>query len=71
VLQPFFTTKPGGEGTGLGLALTRTIVDQHGGSLEFEFPEQGGTVATIWLQVSVSPTNPDAFGPPAVRVSRA
>lgn len=49
VLDPFFTTKPEGEGTGLGLSVTHTIVGAHGGKLEFEFPADGGTVATIWL----------------------
>lgn len=49
VLDPFFSTKPPGEGTGLGLAVTRTIVDAHGGELSFEFPEAGGTVVTLWL----------------------
>jgi signal transduction histidine kinase len=50
VLDPFFTTKPVGEGTGLGLAVTRSIIEAHGGELTFEFPEYGGTVATIWLR---------------------
>lgn len=46
---PFFTTKPEGEGTGLGLSVTRTIVDAHGGDLEFVFPVDGGTTVTLWL----------------------
>jgi two-component system NtrC family sensor kinase len=50
ILDPFFSTKPEGEGTGLGLPVTRTIVDAHGGDLTFEFPETGGTVATVWLR---------------------
>ena len=50
ILDPFFTTKPPGEGSGLGLSVTRTIVDAHGGELTFEFPERGGTVATVWLR---------------------
>jgi signal transduction histidine kinase len=50
MLDPFFSTKPEGEGTGLGLPVTRTIVDAHGGELAFEFPPAGGTVATIWLR---------------------
>lgn len=50
VLHPFFSTKPEGEGTGLGLAVTRSIVDAHGGELTLEFPEAGGTVATVWLR---------------------
>ncbi len=49
VLDPFVTTKPEGEGTGLGLTVTRTIVDAHGGELTFEFPGRG-TVATVWLR---------------------
>jgi signal transduction histidine kinase len=64
VFEPFFTTKPGGEGTGLGLPLTRTIVDLHHGSLELEFPEGGGTVATIWLPVAA-----DRAGAPAARLA--
>jgi signal transduction histidine kinase len=51
--EPFFTTKPRGEGTGLGLAVTRAIVDRHHGTLELEFPERGGTVATLWLPIAV------------------
>lgn len=50
ILDPFFSTKPEGEGTGLGLSVTRTIVDAHGGELTFEFPAGGGTVATVWLR---------------------
>jgi signal transduction histidine kinase len=50
VLDPFFSTKPEGEGTGLGLSVTRTIVDAHEGELAFDFPERGGTVVTVWLR---------------------
>jgi two-component system, NtrC family, sensor kinase len=50
ILDPFFSTKPEGEGTGLGLSVTRAIATAHGGELGFEFPEAGGTVATIWLR---------------------
>lgn len=49
VLDPFFSTKPEGEGTGLGLSVTRAIVDSHRGELELECPPEGGTIATIWL----------------------
>jgi signal transduction histidine kinase len=49
VLDPFFSTKPEGEGTGLGLSVTAAIVESHRGELEFECPAEGGTLATIWL----------------------
>jgi two-component system, NtrC family, sensor kinase len=55
ILDPFFSTKPEGAGTGLGLSVTRTIVDAHGGDLTFEFPERGGTVATVWIRESPAP----------------
>ncbi len=59
ILDPFFSTKPEGEGTGLGLSVTRTIVEAHGGELGFEFPERG-TVATLWLRPSPEDARPRA-----------
>lgn len=50
ILDPFFSTKPEGEGTGLGLSVTRTIADAHGGELAFEFPQGGGTTVILWLR---------------------
>jgi two-component system NtrC family sensor kinase len=58
ILEPFFTTKPAGEGTGLGLPVTKTIVEGHGGQLTFEFPERGGTVVTVWLRALEAPSRP-------------
>ena len=54
ILTPFFTTKPPGEGTGLGLSVTHTIVEAHGGELDFSFPPGGGTVATLWLKTAAA-----------------
>lgn len=48
VFEPFFTTRKGGEGTGLGLDIARRIVERHSGSISFE-SEPGHTVFTVEL----------------------
>ncbi|MGC4084331.1 MAG: ATP-binding protein [Vicinamibacterales bacterium] len=47
VFEPFFTTKH--RGTGLGLPIARRIVEAHGGHIEIDTPESGGTVVLITL----------------------
>src|SRR5262249_46555126 len=45
----FFTTKPAGQGTGLGLATIRRVVDEYGGSIELETAPRRGTSVRIHL----------------------
>ena len=52
VFEPFVTTKTTGEGTGLGLAVSRGLVESAGGSLDFEDAEFGGTIFTMSLPAS-------------------
>ena len=49
IFQLFFTTKPTGEGTGLGLSLSYDIVKAHGGKLKVESTEGEGSVFKIQL----------------------
>ena len=51
IFQPFFTTKPTGQGTGLGLSLSYDIVKAHGGELKVETNEGEGTEFKIVLPV--------------------
>jgi signal transduction histidine kinase len=49
IFQPFFTTKPTGQGTGLGLSLSYDIVKAHGGTLQCNSTENKGTEFVIEL----------------------
>ncbi|MBL0233389.1 MAG: hypothetical protein IPQ08_06960 [Chitinophagaceae bacterium] len=49
IFQPFFTTKPTGVGTGLGLSLSYDIVKAHGGEIKVETKEGEGTTFAIQL----------------------
>jgi signal transduction histidine kinase len=51
IFQPFFTTKPTGQGTGLGLSLSYDIVKAHGGELKVETKEGEGSEFIIQLPV--------------------
>ena len=51
IFQPFFTTKPTGQGTGLGLSLAYDIVKAHGGEIKAESTEGIGTEFMIQLPV--------------------
>jgi signal transduction histidine kinase len=51
IFQPFFTTKPTGEETGLGLSLSYDIIKAHGGELEVETKEGEGAEFIIQLPI--------------------
>jgi len=51
IFQPFFTTKPTGQGTGLGLSLAYDIVKAHGGEIEVQTKEGEGSAFMISLQI--------------------
>jgi two-component system, NtrC family, sensor kinase len=51
IFQPFFTTKPSGEGTGLGLSLSYDIVKAHGGDLKVKTSEGKGSEFIIQLPI--------------------
>jgi signal transduction histidine kinase/ligand-binding sensor domain-containing protein len=51
IFQPFFTTKPTGQGTGLGLSLSYDIVKAHGGEIRVDSKENEGTKFIIQLPI--------------------
>jgi signal transduction histidine kinase len=53
IFQPFFTTKPTGQGTGLGLSLSYDIVKAHGGEIKVESKEEEGTEFIIQLPIKI------------------
>ena len=65
ILEPFFTTKPRGLGTGLGLPVSLSIIQEHGGRLEFSSRPRKGTTFTIRLPCCDPPCRDQAAaGPP-------
>jgi PAS domain S-box-containing protein len=50
--EPFFTTKPPGRGTGLGLAMARGFAEQSSGALEIESAPGRGTTVRLWFPVA-------------------
>jgi two-component system, NtrC family, sensor kinase len=52
IFQPFFTTKPAGQGTGLGLSMSYDIIKAHGGELKVESKEGEGAEFVVLLPVT-------------------
>jgi C4-dicarboxylate-specific signal transduction histidine kinase len=51
IFQPFYTTKPAGQGTGLGLSLSYDVIKAHDGTIKVETKENEGTVMVVELPV--------------------
>jgi two-component system, NtrC family, sensor kinase len=54
IFQPFFTTKPTGQGTGLGLSLSYDIVKAHGGEIKVTTKENEGSEFIIELPLKLN-----------------
>jgi signal transduction histidine kinase len=55
IFQPYFTTKPEGKGTGLGLAMVRSFVEAHGGTVRVRSTEGQGAAFEFTLPISSAP----------------
>jgi len=49
VFDPFFTTKPAGKGSGLGLSISKKVIEEHSGRIETTSAAQGGASFSVWL----------------------
>ena len=52
IFDPFYTTKPVGEGTGLGMSISYKVIKNHGGEIKVESEENKGTTFTIKLPIN-------------------
>jgi signal transduction histidine kinase/ActR/RegA family two-component response regulator len=67
VLEPFFSTKPAGQGTGLGLSMAKGFAEQSGGGLTIDSTPGRGTMVHLWLPAAIRPdTSPRPVARPAV-----
>lgn len=52
IFEPFVTTRRGKGGTGLGLAVARSIAEKHGGDIRIENRAEGGAIATVFINAA-------------------
>ena len=77
VLEPFFSTKPLGQGTGLGLSMAKGFAEQSGGGLSIDSAPGCGTTVCLWLPSAASAgplvplASPSAAPPAAARGSNS
>ncbi len=70
IFNPFFTTRPAGKGSGLGLSASDGIVREHGGRIRVEAPEEGGGAVFIVEIPIVEPPPRPAESAPVASASR-
>jgi two-component system NtrC family sensor kinase len=68
VFDPFYTTRPVGQGTGLGLSMCYGIIQEHGGKISCRNRDEGGAVFVIELPAMVSTTPTPKLEEPQVQV---
>jgi signal transduction histidine kinase len=66
IFDPFFTSKPPGKGTGLGLFIVYGIIRSHGGWIEVDTAPGSGTTFTLGLPVTGAPADPTSETSPAL-----
>lgn len=71
VFDPFYTTKPLGHGTGLGLSQVFGIAKQSGGFARIDSVEHEGTTVSIWLPLTVAPAQEEGFATKMAALSLA
>jgi two-component system NtrC family sensor kinase len=65
IFDPFYTTKPVGKGSGLGLSACYGIIHDHGGEIDCENNPQGGATFKVKLPVEVRPQGSVSSPPPS------
>lgn len=70
IFEPFLTTKETGRGVGLGLAISRSILERHNGNIEVQSEVGRGTTFTVTLPWDAEPAQPDPNEVSAVATGR-